>query len=174
MPDSERLQRLAHLEKDCPECGGQQQVPSRIAVIGHFGMIDCPTCGGIGKVFVFGYMVRVRCRYPDCHKGQQLNKNGVPEGDCANCRGRGTVASQDMAVWVKTFCKTWLIEFRTVQVKTEQGERVEIVNCSLYTLPDRDWIAGADAPDPFEALIAALEAANGKEKGWLKRESSVE
>ncbi len=107
-------------------------------------------------VFVFGPEVREECNA--CAHDSRGRYSG-----CPYCHGLGTRASQDMAVWVKTFCKTWLIEFRTVQVKTEQGERVEMVNCSLYTLPDRDWVAGADDLDPFEALILAIEKAVGKE-----------
>ncbi len=143
---AQRLQVLAHLEKDCPECGGRQQVPSPI-VMGHSGMADCPTCGGTGKVFVFGDMVRVRCRYPDCHKGQQLNKNGVPEGDCANCRGRGTVASQDGMVWIKA-----LEEWDGYFVHFSKGRcRVDY--------PDNPTPFVGEGSDPFEALITALERA---------------
>ena len=144
---AQRLQVLAHREKDCPVCVELRDIKKM-----PFPWPMCSTCGGIGKVFVFGYMVRVRCRYPDCHKGQQLNKNGVPEGDCANCRGRGTVASQDGMVWIKA-----LEEWDGYSVHFSKGRcRVDY--------PDNPTPFVGEGPDLFEALIAALEKAVVKEK----------
>ncbi|KKM22762.1 hypothetical protein LCGC14_1622010 [marine sediment metagenome] len=67
MPDTERLQRLAHREVDCPECGGagvRVDASADLTAMNrlHDGVFTCTACEGSGKVLVFPEMVRVECK----------------------------------------------------------------------------------------------------------------
>ncbi|KKK77434.1 hypothetical protein LCGC14_2853690 [marine sediment metagenome] len=128
---------------------------------------DCPRCGGSNS----GVRSGQEGRYPlDCA--------------CSLCGGSGKVFV--LPEMVRVECPT------CSKVRNRGGTILHCSECSDGTVASekmQDWIKAAAgiglhrvidvteifvAPDPFEALIAALEAANGKEKGWLKRESSVE
>ncbi|KKK95831.1 hypothetical protein LCGC14_2668890 [marine sediment metagenome] len=160
MPDSERLQRLAHLEKDCPDCRGEgfvQWPHSGFSLAHGYERHQCLACKD-GKVFVFGDMVRVKCQHKHGTTKTWIIKEQRYVWKCIDCQGLGTVASQALAVWVKA-----------AQGAFKDGPAM--VSCYFNEISQRYtrfiWrvggYAGPDDPDPLTALAMALEKAVGKE-----------
>lgn len=102
-------------------------------------------------VFIFPDTVRKKCRF--CFSdGSKIV--------CGLCAGYGTVASQDMAGWVKAAIA---LGYRVGFLPAEGGHDYTL--CNLYLPGEINSGYKHYGDDPFEALIAALEAANGKETG---------
>jgi len=145
MISQQRLNELAHLDEECPKCHGKKAMPHPIPhrrIAGE--MVDCITCGGSGKVFVFPAEVRVPCQHKHGTAKTWIIKEQRYVWKCVDCSGLGTVASQDGMVWIGA------AEGSGYEVRFESG-------LCLLLKGGQIWM-GED-PNPFEALILAIEKA---------------
>lgn len=142
MADLKKLNELAHLEKDCPRCGGSSS-GVRSGIEGRYPLdVACSLCGGTGKVFVFPEMVRVKCD----HRGHGPTPRPWIK-NCSDCGGRGTIASTDGMVWADAAAALgYPFNMR------KEGD-------TWFAWYEDMWDKRGEAPDFRAAVITAIEAA---------------
>ncbi len=146
------LQTLAHLQRDCPACGGDGLKND----LSDATIWKCSKCGGSGKVFVLHGMVRERCgrcKGNGKWRAWDDSKQESYEIACPACGGLGTIASQDMGDWVKA------AHSLGYTVVFQEGE------CCLFISGDginlNSLVASGADFQPFEALARAIQKAVG-------------
>lgn len=167
MTDQARLNELAHLEKDCPECRPylgscpEGWIPNpRPSKYTYRPCVHCggntsigpEAVGGTGKIFVLSEMVRVKCK--PCR-----GTGGRAQGGCKKCECRGTIASTDLNDWVKAAQAT----FKHGVMMDSYGWKPEIERHTLFRWDIDLDVEGPEDPDPFAALLKTLATALGVE-----------